>query len=583
MQSWFFGGRRRQNVHINFREQIGCFPSDNSSACFDIVLTFLIDSVLRNKGILLPLNANEVQFILCESTAKISLHKAKRIWRIFPFCLLIETFSIDRMEVSERCAYQVYTSGSTAEKKKVLVPFSNFMEHMSSLSKVFGFGKEYKCRAFAFSPCTFDPFFCQAFIPCIEGGVVYIPSLNEKKSSFNCLKAIKQFELNFLMLTPSQWNSFDQSQRMELLGRNLSLVFGGEIFPSSSLMQIATVTKAKIWNIYGTTECSVWATIKLVEDFKGPVDLGNPIGSTRLLLEPSNGSEISIGSICSLSIGPQYRSCYVKDEKILPQFRASGDLVKVEQLFPLKIAFYGRQDFQVKINGERVNLDCLEETLSMRFNGMFCLLSKQESLVLFSTSLVSFKEIIEFIKDSFSDACIPRRFIRLNQLPLNQNGKICRKSLSVYKQSHERLEDVYCSKVLDSEYQICRDIFANFSLNPDELLIGLISSFQLNLLVESLFNSLAQFNKEKYGNAEFKKQLSFWAFTFSFNRIVDKILHWGRANNMNTNIYWETSSQLIPYCSIFLGQCVDATPCIGSFEIDGVMKDLCFIGSHSGM
>ncbi|KAJ3090903.1 hypothetical protein HK102_002288 [Quaeritorhiza haematococci] len=73
-------------------------------------------------------------------------------------------------------------------------------------------------------------------------------------------------------MTPSLFMRFNLEQRNEILGGKVGfvtdIVLGGEPFPTSLLSpaEESSSRHVRLWNIYGTTECSVWATLHLVTE-----------------------------------------------------------------------------------------------------------------------------------------------------------------------------------------------------------------------------------------------------------------------------------------------------------------------------
>jgi acyl-CoA synthetase len=123
--------------------------------------------------------------------------------------------------------------------------------------------------------------------------------------------------VNILFITPSLFNRFSILQKKSLLEdcSVKDLIFGGEPFPSFIKEIWKPSMKIRIWNIYGTTECSVWASAHLVEecDFEHThfgMPLGEPFDRTEMVLRPTSESDIF-----ELWIGGEDRKCLVGSEK----------------------------------------------------------------------------------------------------------------------------------------------------------------------------------------------------------------------------------------------------------------------------
>jgi acyl-CoA synthetase len=160
----------------------------------------------------------------------------------------------------------------------------------------------------------------------------------------------------------------------------------------------ANTSNLQIFNIYGITEVSVWATLERVnvprlltrksEQYVPP--LGPPMRDTHLavrtddnqfvLLAPylqqrglkrgtnANNNEESERHVTrdqvlsgQLLIGSQSRICRLNDETEPQEWRETGDLVRVVRG---KVYYIGRvQDCLVKVNGKKINLLEISTTL----------------------------------------------------------------------------------------------------------------------------------------------------------------------------------------------------------------------------
>ncbi|UJR06882.1 hypothetical protein I4U23_011171 [Adineta vaga] len=116
----------------------------------------------------------------------------------------------------------------------------------------------------------------------------------------------------------------------------------------------------------------------------------------------------------------------INDEK----FYRTGDLVKVDHEGLLH--YEGRTDHQIKLHGQRIELGEIERCLlSISFISA-CVVIKwgEDHLVAYvQSSVINEKELRDHCQSHLPPHMIPSRFIILDQLPLNANGKIDRKRL----------------------------------------------------------------------------------------------------------------------------------------------------------
>jgi hypothetical protein len=90
-------------------------------------------------------------------------------------------------------------------------------------------------------------------------------------------------------------NLFSTNFLLELLGPKSPiehLLIGGDTFPTELVLRYANNCSAKIYNVYGVTEVSCWASCTQFRPFSDVVaDASNAISDTRLIFAP-DGVEI---------------------------------------------------------------------------------------------------------------------------------------------------------------------------------------------------------------------------------------------------------------------------------------------------
>jgi len=159
---------------------------------------------------------------------------------------------------------------------------------------------------------------------------------------------------NFWFMTPSLFSRFSLFQQKTLINTfQGDLLFGGEPFPLH-VLSMRTLKKnlneQRLWNIYGTTECSVWATLFLIppEWKQNEIPIGDPLDGISLSIH-NEELQIQCGE-----------GCWVGHELERPLIRSTGDLVYEENLC---IYWKGRKDSVVKRFGQRFSLSEIEYVL----------------------------------------------------------------------------------------------------------------------------------------------------------------------------------------------------------------------------
>lgn len=110
-------------------------------------------------------------------------------------------------------------------------------------------------------------------------------------------------------MVPSVFLRWDEHyQRMILNSKQFRILsLGGESFPTK-ILQIPKQDNLKLFNLYGITEVSCWATVHEinVENIGDEISLGEPIGDTVMELRDENGIPVNSGP-GEIFIGKYYK------------------------------------------------------------------------------------------------------------------------------------------------------------------------------------------------------------------------------------------------------------------------------------
>ncbi|XP_076993066.1 beta-alanine-activating enzyme isoform X7 [Tamandua tetradactyla] len=214
------------------------------------------------------------------------------------------------------------------------------------------------------------------------------------------------------------------------------LALGGEAFPSLTVFRSwrGEGNKTKIFNIYGITEVSSWATFYRIPETilnstlkcELPLQLGFPLLGTVIEVRDSNGFTIQEGN-GQVFLGGRNRVCFLDDEMTVPlgTMRATGDFVTVKDG---EIFFLGRKDNQIKRHGKRLNIELVQQVAERLQQVESCAVTwhNQEKLILFMVSkedLVKdyiFKELQKYLPSY----AIPDELVMIDTLPFTPHGKI---------------------------------------------------------------------------------------------------------------------------------------------------------------
>ncbi|KOR14089.1 alanine-phosphoribitol ligase [Staphylococcus carnosus] len=345
----------------------------------------------------------------------------------------------------EDVVYTIFTSGSTGEPKGVQIQYTSlieFAEWMKDLNQL-GKGQEWLNQA----PFSFD-LSVMAIYPCLfTGGTLNLVDKDMIKKPKLLNDMLQKTPINVWVSTPSFIEmclllpTLDEKQYPSLK----EFFFCGEILPHRTAKALVErFPSATIYNTYGPTEAtvavtSIQITPEILEKYSTlPVGQARP-GTT--LSTTDEGELIITGN--SVSVG------YLKNkEKTQEVFSTSedtrsyrsGDRAKFEddQWF-----IQGRIDFQIKMNGYRMELEEIETILrqsSWVREAVVVPIYKNGRVTQLIGAVVPTEnvedsaklshEIKADLKSSLPEYMIPRKFVWMDQLPLTSNGKIDRKKIA---------------------------------------------------------------------------------------------------------------------------------------------------------
>lgn len=357
--------------------------------------------------------------------------------------------------------YLLFTSGSTGRPKGVQMPSRCVDSFMDYFQKLFP-----PCEnpiSFNRVPYTFDVSLFDIIAGLSQGYSLFALESECEQSLASTFDALAQSGLTAWVSTPSfvEMCLADPSFNRDLLPRLSTIVLCGEVFRNSTALKlIERFPTASIYNTYGPTETQavtdILVTRELAEETNPlPVGYLNPevqavirdLQTGEPLPEGEAGEVYLEGSTVSLgywkrpdlteaaftehnSPSSSKIRCYKTGDK--------GYLDGEGRLFCL-----GRLDFQVKLNGFRVELGDVEQ-------GIAQLPSIKEAVVLpvekdgkvthlaahvmladpdAPKDFKAAQNLKAQLKQTLPDYMIPKKIVFHNSFPLTVNGKIDRKAL----------------------------------------------------------------------------------------------------------------------------------------------------------
>ncbi|MCF8511768.1 MAG: LLM class flavin-dependent oxidoreductase [Rhodobacteraceae bacterium] len=257
-----------------------------------------------------------------------------------------------------------------------------------------------------------------------------------------------------LQCTPSMARmiAMNDEARMALSGLK-TLMIGGEALPGALVADLRKATRARILNMYGPTETTIWSSVNEVAATEPIANIGTPLANQQMYVLDAALAPVPPGTAGELWIGgdgvtrgywqrPDLTQDRFKPDPFVTPERAcpwgarmyrTGDLVR--RRADGRLDFLGRADFQVKLRGYRIELGEIEAVLEAQPGvSQAVVVAREDSpgdlrLVAYATGTAHEAALRVQIASLLPEHMIPAHFVALEAFPLTPNRKVDRKAL----------------------------------------------------------------------------------------------------------------------------------------------------------
>ncbi|MBU2985630.1 amino acid adenylation domain-containing protein [Saccharophagus degradans] len=374
----------------------------------------------------------------------------------------------------DHIAYIIYTSGSTGTPKGVMLQHSNLSYFIAGISDAVDFPED--AVTLGLTTVSFDIFVLEVFVTLSQlGGCLVLASEQEQLDPSACSKRIVEDKVNVVQMTPSRLRALLTSQETNAVFADVeTLIVGGEAFPAEHLSALQTLPQLKVFNVYGPTEATVWATCANLSS-RSDVTIGRPLANVNAYILDANLQRLPIGHQGELYLAGQFLAKgYLFDEDKTAEVFIDNPFANGERIYRTgdlaswsssgELLHHGRRDHQVKLRGYRIELPEIEKALSdidevSQSAVVLRELSENNPvLVAFCTTSTDLTEedfsrqVRSKLKDVLPSFMQPSVVCLLPTLPLTPNGKIDRNRLPttinvVAPQSKNSVNDVIEDKL----------------------------------------------------------------------------------------------------------------------------------------
>ena len=377
--------------HIaRFLIKTGVGPEVMVGVCMErsqnLIITLL--AILKAGGVYVPLDPiypeEKLLYMLQNSNAQILLTEKRQVAKFPAFdgkTIEIESLISQSEEdavcapplvniSSENSAYLIYTSGSTGKPKGVLVSHRNVCNsfcfadlHMDDVdsSRTWLFG----------TSISFDPSVLEMFWTLSRGyRVVILP--NDSSGKFLDIDVIPElistYNVSHFQCTPSILRVLmNRADGIAALKQLRKLMVGGECFPVGLAKRLSAETSIDVFNVYGPTETTLWATWHRIHKDDSSIPIGRPLPNYEIYILDEDSQPRPVGAYGEVYIGGAgvargyFNDPELTAQKYLPnpfvdrsneRIYRTGDIARYRDNGIIE--FLGRADRQVKIRGHRI-------------------------------------------------------------------------------------------------------------------------------------------------------------------------------------------------------------------------------------
>ncbi|KAL2134934.1 hypothetical protein VTI74DRAFT_10341 [Chaetomium olivicolor] len=370
--------------------------------------------------------------------------------------------------------YVIFTSGSTGSPKGVK------WQHSTLATSVWEHGREFdmndRSRVLQFASHVFDVSVIELVTPLVHGGCIVIPSDNDRVEPDRLARFMESMGVNCALFAAS----FARLLKPESVPTLKTLILGGESIGQDNIDRWTPALDRFIIG-YGSAETCINCaknefSVKTQAKKPWKESLGHAIGGRMLIADRSNSDRlVPIGAVGEILVeGPILAQGYLNDEtKTSRSFIENPAWVRKTHFYPASsrrrfyrtgdlgrqamdgsISFIGRADFQVKLRGQRMELEeirfhvvkAIPEAVDVHVD-VVCPEGEKAlaAFLSFGTSndvrpdlqihrlderqAVSLRNMVDKLRENLPPAAIPTFFIPTASFPYLVSGKVDRRRL----------------------------------------------------------------------------------------------------------------------------------------------------------
>jgi amino acid adenylation domain-containing protein len=402
---------------------------------------FLIDKNCPIERIKYILNNSQLHFALVDKNtdgfADILGDKVNKVNIVsMESCHLFSSENPEIPVTGNNLAYVIYTSGTTGIPKGVLIEHKGLVNTLLNQIELLNIASE--DHALTASSFCFDASIAEIGVALLSGATLYIATQQERTSIKKLSSLLLRNKITVATFTPSVLRLIPNNNL-----RNLRIIISaGEPCTPDLLRKIDD--RCYFYNAYGPTEVSICATMAYCKKNSTNISIGYPLKNVIAYALKDNFMPITYNELGTLYIGGiglargYLNNIKLTNKKFIKNvlnptehLYNTGDLVRMNEDGLLN--YVGRKDDEVKVCGNRVNLNeikcllsqhpCINTSLVKLFNSKK---NKNKIMAIIETedNELNFRDIRKYLLNFIPHYMLPSKIIKTKKIPLSMSGKI---------------------------------------------------------------------------------------------------------------------------------------------------------------
>ena len=347
-------------------------------------------------------------------------------------------------------AYILFTSGTTGQPKGVIIRHNQVVV-MAWNTEVNAFQLHEEDRFLSFASLNFGASIVEMFGATLIGAQLVIATEQDKQDPEALVALLERAAVTYMLIPPA-YLAYCPYRELPALH---TIVVAGEA-PQAEVINKWQQTK-RIVNAYGCTEDTVHAVCGVLTPNCSTKDVGYPIQGISCYLLDEQLRPTPLGEIGELYIGghqltdgyinrPELNKAkFIDNPFVSPEDKAKGFNTRLFKTGDLmhraadgRLLFVGRNDFQIKINGIRIEAGEIEAVLKQcapieQAIVMAQTHKERKLLVAYlqceTPETINLEKVYAVLRAQLPEYMVPAIIIPLKRFPVNLSGKIDRLQL----------------------------------------------------------------------------------------------------------------------------------------------------------